>query len=167
MKKGVLILLVLIILGGVAVGVYFGTQKKEDDDEGTEIESTGTKPKPKDEPKKVPQPKGLYTIEQGIRHQGNNPADGKTEDLWYHSNHGGSWNKYYKFACVDSDGKESEKVGPYGPISFFSYGSPTIRFAPKGTKPCGENTVTIYRGDSKDGEYSVIGTGIKNAIAGG
>ena len=46
MKKGVLILLLLIILGGVGAGVYFGTQKKDDDDEGDGSESTGTKPKP-------------------------------------------------------------------------------------------------------------------------
>ena len=68
----------------------------------------------------------------------------------------------------DEDGNESGQVGPYGPISFGNFGAPTIRFAPKGTKPCGEeNTLTVYRGDSEGGSYSAIHTGVKNAITGG
>jgi len=112
---------------------------------------------------KVPEPVGLYTIEQGLRHQGNNPATGKTEDLWYGTNHGGPWNKYYKFACEDSSGNESDKVGPYGPIAFGHYGAPTIRFAPKDTKPCKTNSTVVYRSDTKDGEYKAIHRNVKNA----
>ena len=162
MNKGALVVLLIVV---ISVGVYFGTKKDEDEDEDDEDSK-----KDDDDSKTsvvVPTPEGLYTIEQGIRHQGNNPSEGKTEDLWYHSNHGSPWNKYYKFSCVDEDSNESDKVGPYGPISFGNYGAPTIRFAPKGTKPCGENTLSVYRGEKKDGEYTAIHTGVKNAITGG
>lgn len=114
----------------------------------------------------VPEPVGLYTIQQGIRHQGHNP-DAGSEDLWYSSNPGQPWNKYYKFACEDSAGNESVKVGPYGPISFHTYGDPTIRFAPKNTKPCNSNSIVVYRGDTKDGDYSVIHRKVNDTIVNG
>jgi hypothetical protein len=110
----------------------------------------------------VPKPTGLYTIEQGLRHQTNNPEDGKTEDLWYASRPDVPWAKHYKFACEDLEGNESEKVGPYGPITNGPYGKPQIRFAPRDTKPCDPNKVVIYRSDTADGTYTDITPGVKS-----
>ena len=110
----------------------------------------------------VPKPVGLYTTTQGLRHQANNPEDGKTENLWYASEPGTPWAKHYKFACEDSMGNESEKVGPYGPITNGPYGKPQIRFAPKDTKPCDPNKVVIYRSDTADGTYTDITPGVNS-----
>lgn len=135
------------------------TKKNEDETEDEDVTGGGGGT--------VTSPVGLYTTSQGIRHQGNNPSKGKTEDLWYYTNHGKPWAKYYKFACEDSSGKESEKVGPYGPISSGNHGSPTIRFAPKDTKPCDPNTLVVYRSDSADGDYKAIHRGVKNSLTSG
>jgi hypothetical protein len=110
----------------------------------------------------VPKPTGLYTTQQGLRHQSNNPEDGKTENLWYASQPGTPWAKHYKFACEDPEGNESEKVGPYGPITNGPYGKPQIRFAPKDTKPCDPNKVVIYRSDTADGTYTDITPGVSS-----
>ena len=101
----------------------------------------------------VPKPTGLYSTTVGLRHQANNPEEGKTEPLYYASKPDVPWAKHYKFACEDPEGNESDKVGPYGPITNGPYGKPQIRFAPKDTKPCDPNKIVVYRSDSADGTY--------------
>ena len=110
----------------------------------------------------IPKPTGLYSTTVGLRHQANNPEEGKTEALWYASKPDVPWAKHYKFACEDPEGNESDKVGPYGPISNGPYGKPQIRFAPKDTKPCDPNKVVIYRSDTADGTYTDITPGVKS-----
>ena len=153
------------------------SDEDDEDDEDDEIGAVTPPPPPPTPPPPPPTPPpppppprppiGLYPLPNGLRHQGNNPHSGKFEDLWYHSNHGKPWNKYYKFVCEDSSGNTSDEVGPYGPIGFAYYGNPTIRIAPEGTKPCGTNSITVYRSDSPNGDYTELRKDVNNLLIAG
>ena len=108
----------------------------------------------------VPKPTGLYSTTDGIRHQANNP-DG--EHLFYHRHTNSPWAKHYKFSCKTPAGEESEKVGPYGPVTMGDYQGPLLRMGAAGTKPCGEtNKMRIYRNDTSDGIYEDLTDSMRN-----
>ena len=144
--------LMVVCSSSLAAVMMMGGEKED-----TPTTSSPVVPKPV-----VPKPDGLYTTTQGLRHQANNPEEGKTEPLYYGSKPDVPWAKHYKFACEDPEGNELDKVGPYGPISNGPYGKPQIRFAPKDTKPCDPNKVVIYRSDTADGTYTDITPGVKS-----
>jgi hypothetical protein len=108
----------------------------------------------------VPKPTGLYSTTDGIRQQANNP-DG--EHLFWHRHTNSPWAKHYKFSCKTPEGEESDKVGPYGPVSMGDYQGPLLRIADAGTKPCGEtNKMRIYRSDTAAGTYTDLTDSMKN-----
>ena len=70
------------------------------------------------------------------------------------------WNKYYKFSCRTDSNNESDVKGPFGPVSWIGphtpLAYPNIRLADDNVSVCGNNKVTVYRSDSKDGPYTEI-----------
>ena len=108
----------------------------------------------------VPKPTGLYSTTDGIRQQANNP-DG--EHLFWYRHTNSPWAKHYKFSCKTPEGEESDKVGPYGPVSMGDYQGPLLRIADAGTKPCGEtNKMRIYRNDTAGGTYTDLTDSMRN-----
>ena len=67
------------------------------------------------------------------------------------------WNKYYKISCKNTDNEESSAKGPFGPVtgnvSGYTFNYPNIRLSDNNVSPCGNNKVTIYRSNSRDGPY--------------
>ena len=105
-------------------------------------------------------PTGLYSTTDGIRQQANNP-DG--EHLFWYRHTNSPWAKHYKFSCKTPEGEESEKVGPYGPVTMGNYQGPLLRMGAAGTKPCGEtNKMRIYRNDTSDGIYEDLTDSMRN-----
>ena len=135
----------------VAAMMMMGGEEKED----PVVPKTATPTKPV-----VPKPTGLYSTTDGIRQQANNP-DG--EHLFWYRHTNSPWAKHYKFSCKTPAGEESEKVGPYGPVTMGNYQGPLLRMGAAGTKPCGEtNKMRIYRNDTSDGIYEDLTDSMRN-----
>jgi hypothetical protein len=70
------------------------------------------------------------------------------------------WNKYYKFSCRNNSNNESDVKGPFGPVSWIGPHTPLayphIRLSDDNVSVCGNNKVTVYRSDSRDGAYTDI-----------
>ena len=172
----VIVICVLLICSSISSGVggylYSDSASKTPEETTTNPKETNPKEtKPKTDNKKSKEtPVPVITTVPGpilqagtLQWQYNCPPKGDCIGLTWTSSSKKFWNKYYKFSCVNQEGRESEHTKVFGPVNNKLFSNPTLRLAANGVNACGSNKVRIYRSDDNDNFEVIPDDQLKNA----
>lgn len=169
----VIIICVLLISSSISSGVggyFYSSSKTEEtpipEDTTTKQKETKQKAnnkKSKETPVPVVPPVPGPVLQKGtLQWQYNCPPGGDCTGLTWTSSSKNFWNKYYKFSCVNPEGRESEHTKVFGPVNNKLFSNPTLRLAANGVNACGSNKVKVYRSDDNDNFYVIPDDQLKN-----